>query len=102
MCRVCGRVQRGWYDSKLRRVRDLPSGGMRIYLEIDIRRINCGSCQAVKQERLDGLADNPFYTKRFAFHIGRRCRNSSIQDVAEEHLLDWKIVKALEMQYMRE
>jgi transposase len=75
---------------------------MRIYLEIDIRRIDCRSCQGVKQERLDWLANNPFYTKRFAFHIGRRCRNSSIRDVAKEQLLDWKTVKALEMQYMRE
>ena len=56
----------------------------------------------MKQERLDWLADNPFYTKRFAFHIGRRCRHSTIRDVAREHLLDWKTVKALEMQYMRE
>jgi hypothetical protein len=31
----------------------LPSGGMRIYLEIDIRRIDCRSCEGVKQERLD-------------------------------------------------
>jgi len=75
---------------------------MRIYLEIDIRRIDCRSCQGVKQEKLDWLADNPFYTKRFAFHIGRRCRSSSIQDVAKEHLLDWKTVKALEIEYMRE
>ena len=30
----------------------------------------------MKQERLDWLADNPFHTKRFAFHIGRRCRRS--------------------------
>ena len=52
----------------------------------------------MKQERFDWLADNPFYTKRFTFHIGRRCRNSSIQDVAKEHLLDWKTVKALEME----
>ncbi len=56
----------------------------------------------MKQERLDWLADNPFYTKRFAFQIGRRCRHSTIRDVAREHLLDWKTVKALEMQYMRE
>jgi transposase len=75
---------------------------MRIYLEIDIRRLGCRSCQGVKQERLDWLANNPFYTKRFTFHIGRRCRNSSIRDVAKEHLLDWKTVKALEMEYMRE
>ena len=56
----------------------------------------------MKQERLDWLADNPFYTQRFAFHVGRLCRTSSIQDVAKDHLLDWKTVKSLEMQYMRE
>ena len=75
---------------------------MRIYLELDIRRIDCRSCQGVKQEKLDWLADNPSYTKRFAFYIGRRCRSSSIQDVAKEQLLDWETVKTLEMQYMRE
>src|SRR5271168_344457 len=102
MCGVCGRVQSGWYDRKLRQIRDFPSGDMRIYLELEIRRIDCRSCQGVKQEKLDWLADNPFYTKRFAFYIGRRCRSSSIQDVAKEHLLDWRAVKTLEMQYMRE
>ena len=38
----------------------------------------------MKQEKLDWLADNPFYSKRFAFYIGRRCRTSSIQDVAKD------------------
>jgi len=56
----------------------------------------------VKQEKLDWLADYPFCTKRFAFYVGRRCRDSTIRDVAEEQRLDWKTVKALEMQYMRE
>jgi transposase len=56
----------------------------------------------VKQEKLDWLADYPFYTKRFAFYVGRRCRDSSIRDVAKELHLDWKTVKALEKQYMQE
>jgi transposase len=56
----------------------------------------------VKQERLDWLADLPFYTKRFAFYVGRRCRDSSLRDIARELHLDWKTVKTLEMQYMRE
>ena len=56
----------------------------------------------MKQEKLPFLADNPFYTKRFAFYVGRRCRTSTIKDVAEELRLDWSTVKALEMQYMRE
>ena len=59
-------------------------------------------CGKVKQERLSFLADNPFYTKRFAFHVGRRCRASSIRDVARETHLDWKTVKELDKQYMRE
>ena len=56
----------------------------------------------MKQEQLPWLADNPFYTKRFAFYVGRRCRSSTIHDVARELCLDWKTVKALEMEYMRE
>ncbi len=56
----------------------------------------------MKQEQLPWLADNPFYTKRFAFYVGRRCRSSAIYDVARELYLDWKTVKALEMEYMRE
>ena len=56
----------------------------------------------MKQERLDWLANNPFYTKRFAFFVGRRCRVATIKDVAQETPRDWKTGKELETQYMRE
>jgi len=56
----------------------------------------------VKRERLVWLADNPFYTKRFAFYVGRRCRDTTIKAVAQELVLDWKTVKELDKQYMRE
>jgi transposase len=75
---------------------------MRVYLDVEVRRTFCRRCQKVKQEKLDWLSDSPFYTKRFAFYIGRRCRDSSLRDVAKEFHLDWKTVKALEMQYMKE
>jgi transposase len=54
----------------------------------------------VKQESLEWLADNPFYTKRFSFWVGRRRRVSTIRDVARETHLDWKTIKTLEKQYM--
>lgn len=60
-------MQRGWYDRKQRRVRDLACGDRRIYLDVEVRRVACRRCGTVKQERLAFLADNPFYTKRFAF-----------------------------------
>lgn len=71
-------------------------------MEIPIRRVLCNRCGKVKRERLEFLSDNPFYTKRFAYYIGRRCRASSIRDVAKEVFLDWHTVKELEKQYMRE
>ena len=86
----------------MRRVRDLSCGDKRIYLEIEIRRVDCPGCGKVKQEKLSFLADNPFYSKRFAFYVGRRCRASSFKDVAKELHLDWHTIKELEKQYMRE
>jgi transposase len=91
----------GWYDRRTRRVRDLPCGDARIFLEIEVRRVLCKGCGKVKSERLDFLADNPFYTKRFAYYVGRRCRQATIKDVAEEFRLHWETIKILEMQYMR-
>ena len=53
-------------------------------------------------EKLPFLADSPFYTKRFAFYIGKRCSTSTVKDIAEEFHLDRKTVKDLEIQYMQE
>jgi len=77
-------------------VRDLSCGDTRVLLEFDVRRVACRVCGKVKQERLPFLADNPFYTKRFAFYVGERCRSSTIRDVARELHLDWHTVKELE------
>ena len=51
---------------------------------------------------MDWLADNPLYTKRFAFFVGGRCRQTPIKEVAEELFLDWHAVKELDKQYMGE
>jgi len=75
---------------------------MRIFVELELRRVACRSCGAVKRERLDFLADNARYSRRFAFYVGRRCRSSAIKDIAEELHLEWHTVKELEKQYMRE
>jgi transposase len=81
-------------------VRDLSCGDTRVYLEFEVRRVRCRDCGKVKRERLDFLADNPLYTRRFAFYVGRRCRSATIKDVARELRLDWHTVKELEKQYM--
>ncbi len=91
----------GWYDRHTRIVRDSQCGDARVFLAIEVRRVQCKDCGRVKSEQLDFLADNPFYTKRFAYYVGRRCRQATIKDVAEEFRLHWETIKTLEMQYMR-
>lgn len=83
-------------------MRDKPCGDSRIYLDLEIRRVFCKRCKLVKQEKLAFLANNPFYSKRFNYYVGKRCASSTIQDVAKELHLDWKTVKELEKQYMTE
>lgn len=83
-------------------MRDLSCGDTRVYLEFEVRRVACRGCGRVKRERLEFLADNPLYTKRFAFYVGRRCASATVKDVAKELKLDWHTVKELEKQYMRE
>lgn len=102
MCGVCGTPHRAFYDQKRRLVRDLSCGDTRVYLEVAVRRLFCRTCGKVKREALALLSDNPFYTKRFAFYVGRRCRSASIRAVARELRLDWHTVKELDKQYMRE
>jgi len=56
----------------------------------------------VKQERLEWLSENPHYTKRFAWYVGKQCRGASVQEVASDLQLDWHAVKEMDKLYMRE
>jgi len=63
--------------------------------------VNCRKCSKVVREELEWVANNPFYTKRFMYHVGRQCRNAPIKAVANELNLRWHTVKELEKQYMQ-
>lgn len=56
----------------------------------------------MKREKLPWLSNNPFYTKRFSYYVGRKCRAMTVKDVAKELKLNWHAVKALEKEYMQE
>lgn len=101
LCDQCGKLHRGYHDRKVRFVRDLSCGDRRVYLSFEVRRILCRETGLKRQERIEWMADNPFYTKRFADFVGRKCRSMTIKDVAKELWLDWQTVKELEKEYMR-
>ncbi len=67
-----------------------------------MRRVICKKYKKVRKEQIDWLSETRGYTKRFAYYVGKRCQASSIKDVAKELQLDWKTVKNLEKEYLKE
>ena len=85
----------------MRRARDLDCGGRSVFVEFEFRRVPCPRC-GVKRERLDWLAANPRYTRRFVVAVGRRCRTATLKDVAHEMDLHWTTVKDIDKLYRSE
>jgi transposase len=88
LCGVCGQARRAFSDQRPRLVRDLSCGDQRVDLAFSICRVWCRRCGGVKREGLQWLADHPLSTRRFAFYVGRRCRESPVKAIAEELHLD--------------
>lgn len=82
-------------------MRDLDSGGTRIYLEFEYRRVECRKCNRVKQETLAWLAESGRFTKRFEQTIGRLCRTMTVKEVAKLHRLSWDQVRRMDFSYMQ-
>ena len=83
-------------------MRDVDSGGTRIHLEFEYRRVDCRKCNGVKQETLAWLAESGRFTKRFEETIGRLCRTMTVKEVAELHHLSWDQVRRMDVSYMRD
>ena len=73
-----------------------------MYVEFDRWRIYCPKCRAVFVEKLDWLANNPRYTKRFAAYVGELCREMTHSTVAERERLQRDTVKHLDKLYMQQ
>jgi transposase len=84
-----------FYGKHWRRARDLGCGDREVYLDFEMRRVNCKTC-GVKNEKLDFLSDNTRYTLRFAMQIDGLCRAMTVKDVSRHMRLDWHTVKDLE------
>jgi transposase len=100
-CGGCGIRTDRLYDKRWRRARDLGCGDREVYLDFEMRRVNCKTC-GVKNEKLDFLSENTKYTLRFVMQTGGLCRAMTIKDVAKRMYLDWHTFKNLDKIYMRE
>lgn len=102
-CACCGGWHRGCvHDTRFVRVRDLPCGNRRAYLDVEVRRVKCRRLGRRLNEDLEDFLTGVHATWRYAMQVGRHSTLSNIKAVALEERLDWKTVKEHEKLYMQE
>lgn len=97
-CAVCGGSDVTLRGQKERRFRGLPIGGKKVTIVLPIPRVECHSCQAVRQVRLDFADPRLSYTKSFAHYALELSRWMTIKDVARHLGISWDVIKDIQKQ----
>ena len=79
----------------------LPVGNKKVELVIEIPRLYCKHCGAIKQPRLAFADPKKHYTRSLERFVVDLCRMATIQDVAALTGVSWGTVKAIHKKYLR-
>jgi len=99
-CVVCGSphvVRRGTYP---RRFRCLPIGRHPVQIVLDVPRVGCLDCGAVRQVAVGFAHGRHSYTKSFERHVLELSRRTTMQDVARHLQISWDVVKDIQKRYL--
>ena len=84
-----------------RRFKALPIGKKEVLIELPVQRIECLSCQKVKQVKLDFAHAKCNYTHSFERYAIDLCRLLPISDVARLLKVSWGTIKDIEKKYLK-
>jgi len=95
-CAACGSrhvVRRG---SQLRRFRSLPIGCRPVQAVLEVPRLGCGDCGAVRQVPVGFADERRSYTKAFERYVLELSRHMTIRDVGRHLQVGWDVVKDIQ------
>ena len=96
-CHVCGRPAQTVHSATRKFVRDLSLADFSLMLQIEYRKIWCGSCGGVRVEQLEFVDTHQRVTHRLAAYAAQLCKAGlSVEAVAHHLDLDPKTVKAID------
>lgn len=100
-CAVCGSANVIAKGKHPRRFRTLPIGGKPVYLELDVPRVECRQCGAVRQVRI-GFADpRVSYTRAFERYALDLSKSMTIKDVAHHLGISWDVIKDIQKRHLK-
>lgn len=95
-CAACGSrrvIRRGHCQ---RRFRSIPIGSRPVQAVLDVPRVGCMDCGAVRQVRVGFAGERRSYTKGFERYVLELSRRMTIQDVARHLQVGWDVVKDIQ------
>lgn len=94
-CSVCRSKEVIRKGGHRRRFRGLPIGRRPVWIELDVPRLECKGCGAVRQAEVGFAPSRHRYTKRFARYVVELARCMSLWDVARHLGVSWNLVKTI-------
>ena len=95
-CPVCHSrhvIRRGSYR---RRYRGVPVGCLAVQIELDVPRVGCLDCGAVRHMQVPFANARRSYTKNFEQYVLELSRHMTLQDVARHLHVGWDTVKDIQ------
>jgi len=99
-CAACGSrrvIRRGFQP---RRFRSLPIGRRAVAIALEVPRVGCADCGAVRQVPLDFADERRSYTRAFERYVLELSRQMTIRDVARHLQVGWDLVKDIQKRYL--
>jgi transposase len=100
-CSVCKGTRLTLRGTTTRRFRTVPVGSKKVYVDLEVQRVNCKRCRHIRQVNL-GFADPRFsYTRAFERYALELSRHMTILDVARHLSVSWDTIKDIEKRYLK-
>lgn len=90
------------YGTTQRVFKTLPVGHKKIELAVDIPRLFCKDCGAIRQANLDFADPKKHYTRSLERFVIDLCRMTTLADAAELTGLSWDTVKDIDKAYLKD
>lgn len=101
-CTGCGSTRMAGHGRNEQVIRDLPSHGKRVAIDIDNRRWRCQNCGKTAMEILPAVNSKREMTERLVQWIGKCSLKRTFASLAEEAGLDEKTIRNIFRDYVNE
>jgi len=102
VCPCCGCVGRAGYDRRWRRWRHLDLGGVRCYLEYELRRFGCPGCKRVVSEAVPWARPAARFTRAFEDLVAWLAQQTAFSVVCRLLRITWRGVARIVTRVVRD